>query len=167
MPEYWVTCRVASALASNGMIVECEKRLADLYYQGDQMIERSLERAGRVDLVIYDPSTEQDRRRPCALIEIKGKNSSWASFPADFIRLRMIATELELPDPLIGLVYATTPMQASRLDAEKAKLKNMFLSVLPEMIAVDFPRVSERHHSIYGDLGVDDEWAVMSMFNRM
>jgi hypothetical protein len=32
MPEYWVTCRVASALASNGMIVECEKRFADLYY---------------------------------------------------------------------------------------------------------------------------------------
>jgi len=26
MPEYWVTCRIASALASKGMIVECQKR---------------------------------------------------------------------------------------------------------------------------------------------
>jgi hypothetical protein len=166
MPEYWVTCRIASALAGKGMIVECEKRLGDLYYE-NQTTERSLERAGRVDLIIYDPSTEQDRRRPRALIEIKGKNSSWTSFPADFVRLRLIATELELLDPLIGLVYATTPMQASRLGAEKAKLKKMFLSMLPEVTNLDFPRVSERRHSRYGSLGVDDEWAVMSMFNRM
>jgi len=135
-------------------------------YHENRLDELISGRAGRIDLAICDPLAEKDRRPPQGLIEIKGRNSSWPSFSAAFLRLCTIAEELKIPDVLIGLVCPTAPTQASGLDAEEATFKRMFLANFHDLAVVDLPRVSQRRQSVYGTPDAHDTWEVMSIFNH-
>jgi hypothetical protein len=166
MPEYWITCRVASDLANKGWRVECEKRI-------EELIPKHVEgRNGRrIDLAIYDNVTaDRSYGSLKALLEVKGPGSTWPTFPADFVRLRIIAKLLDEPGLLIGLVWGSNPMTDGQLDFAQMTMRQLFSAEIPGRERSDFVKVSQRqrlqfHHS-NRTLGEDDAWEVMSIFDR-
>ena len=115
LPEYWITCRIASDLASRGLNVECEKRFAELL--PNQRVK------GRIDLAVYATTNENQSRSLRALIEVKGPRTTWPSFPVAWTWLRMAAKSLNAPGLLIGLVYGTETKTNSEMDAEEQVMK--------------------------------------------
>ncbi len=157
IPEYWITCRIASDLAGKGLTVECEKRIDDMV--GDKKL------GGRVDLAVYTSADVSQRGALQALIEVKGPRTTWSSFPADFVRLDAIAKSLSAPNLLIGLVYATSPMRAVDLNKEQNTMKRWLAGIVePEKV-----RISARQHLQCNHKdrtpGVDDLWEIMSIFD--
>ena len=129
IPEYWITCRVASDLARKGAVVECKTRI-------DSLIPGEESRQGHIahekfDIVLYSSGDDREKRQIRALIEIKSCLSTWASFPAAFERLRILGQAIraenmpETDKVLVGFVYGTAPMSEASLDAEGQKIEKL------------------------------------------
>jgi hypothetical protein len=134
LPEYWITCRIASDLASRGLMVECEKRMADLL--SNQRL------TGRIDLAVYAATNENPKKSLRALIEVKGPRTTWGSFPEAWIRLKTTSESLNSPGLLIGLVYGTENKTHSQLDSEERTMKRW---LPPEIVGgnrTDYLRIS-------------------------
>lgn len=149
MPEYWITCQIASALANKGLIVECEKRLSILIPDGGGN--------SRIDLVVYNEGSLR------ALIEVKRTGSGWPVFPADFMRL--MTTAKSIGGAQIGLVYGTGPMLSADLDQEERTFEKSFVSLASLLGRALPPRFSRRSKTKFETVG--DVWEVMSIFERV
>ena len=164
LPEYWITCRIASDLASRGMIVECEKRVAELLL--DQRV------AGRIDLAAYATTNENQSKTLRALIEVKGPRTTWDSFPVAWTRLRMAAKSLNSPGLLIGPCwYGTENKTNSQLDAEEQTMKRWLPFEVLGRERADYLRTSQRQHLARSHNGItpdiNDVWEIMSIFDRV
>jgi hypothetical protein len=160
MPEYWITCRVAADLAGKGVIVECETRIDGLI--ADEDGRQGHTSSEKVDIVLFDTEDDRTNRKIRALIEIKSALSTYASFPADFARLKILAEALRVENlteqktVLIGLLYGTAPMSRQSLDAENHKIQKL----------VGYPircygrRRATRRNS------EDNWWEIMSIFQE-
>lgn len=159
IPEYWIVCRIASDLAGQSFIVECEKRIDEIVVG---------KRLGRVDLAVYSTAEQNENKLLRALIEVKGPRTTWPSFLADFVRLREIAKELSASDVLIGLVYAAPPMTAVELNKEQEKIKRVLAAgdVGPEKLKFSERQHLQRRHKDRTP-GVNDVWEIMSVFDRV
>lgn len=163
LPEYWITCRIASDLAGRGLIVECEKRVAELLPNQRE--------TGRIDLAVYATTGENQNRSLRALIEVKGPRTTWDSFPKAWVRLKLTSQSLNAPGLLIGLVYGTENKTNLQLDAEEHTMKRWFPAGVLGRERTDFLRTSQRQHLQHRHEGiapdVDDVWEVMSIFDRV
>lgn len=154
MPEYWVTCRIASDLAGKGLVVECEKRIGEIIGGIGEIISDKPSRE-KIDIAVY-VTAEDNPNRPRGLIEIKGSQSRWDTFGDDFVRLRTTAKSLRLSDLLIGLVYATCPMRADKLMEERLEMKRQLGLAEPKKVTISKQQSS----------GNNDFWEIMSVFER-
>ena len=163
LPEYWITCRIASDLASRGLNVECEKRFAELL--PNQRVK------GRIDLAVYATTNENQSRSLRALIEVKGPRTTWPSFPVAWTRLRMAAKSLNAPGLLIGLVYGTETKTNSEMDAEEQVMKHCFPPKILGRERAEFLRTSQRQHLRDRHEGItpdgSDVWEIMSIFDSV
>jgi hypothetical protein len=159
IPEYWITCRIASDLAAQGLVVLCEKRITEMD------INEKL--GGRIDLAVYEPADENQGPRLSALIEVKGPQTTWPSFSADFDRLSAIAESPSSLGLVIGLLYVTPTMTAAALDFDEKRMKERLVKFFCHE-KTDFLRKSERQHlhRHHKDRtpGVDDVWEILSVF---
>jgi hypothetical protein len=160
MPEYWITCRVASDLARKGAVVECETRIDGLITSEESRQGRVA--AEKVDIVLYNSEDARGKRQIRALIEIKSCLSTWKSFPDAFERLRVLGQAIRAENMpgtekvLVGLVYGTAPMSAASLDAECQKIEKL----------IGYPvrrygrrRTAQRNSD-------DNWWEIMSIFQQ-